>query len=62
MMAGVLLRELQAYFTCESNGHDPENPYNRLGFENLLNPGVTVMAFVLIMLVPVSIIFFVVDF
>ena len=54
--------EVLAYFTCEMNGYDPENPCSRSKFENLLNPGVATIAFMLIMLVPVSSIVFVVDF
>ena len=62
MVGNKLLRELLAYFACESSGHDPDNPCSRSGFENLLDPGVAIIAFVLIMLVPVSSIVFVVDF
>ena len=62
MVGNKLLRELLAYITCESSGHDPDNPCSLSGFENLLDPGVAIIVFVFIMLVPVSSIVFVVDF
>ena len=62
MVSHKLRKELITYFTCESRGHDADNPCSRSGFENLLNPGVATIAFVLIMLVPVSSSIFVVDY
>ena len=57
-----LKKELVTYFTCESRGHDADNPCSRSGFENLVNPGLTAITIVLIGLLPVSSSIFVVDY
>ena len=62
MVFDKLRTELITYFMCESRGHNADNPCSRSGFENLLNPGIATLAFVLSMLVPVSSSIFVVDY
>lgn len=47
---GSLLR----YFTCEQNGHDPNNPCDISQFRRLAYPWVTAAAFVLINLFPLA--------
>ena len=29
--------EISSYFTCEQNGHNPSNPCDQSGYENLTN-------------------------
>ena len=53
--------EIAAYFVCEQNGQDPSNPCSRSGFENLINPGLAVLAFTVSLLLPVVGFVFVVD-
>ena len=62
MVFDKLKKELVTYFTCESRGHDADNPCSRSGFENLVNPGLTAITIVLIGLIPVSSSIFVVDY
>ena len=49
-----LRKELVTYFTCESRGHNADNPCRRSGFKNLVYPGLTALTFVLIALIHVS--------
>ena len=40
--------ELQIYFNCEQYGHDPNDPCDRTGFEQLAFPAATAVSFILI--------------
>ena len=44
--------ELQIYFNCEQYGHDPNDPCDRTGFEQLAFPAATAVSFILIELSP----------
>ena len=56
-----LASEIAAYFLCEQNGYNLSNPCSRSGFENLINPGLAVLAFTLTSLAPIVSFVFVVD-
>ena len=60
--ADTLQTELLSYFLCEQDGHDPGNPCSREGFENIINPGVTTLSFILAMMAPSVNFVFVVDY
>ena len=44
--------QLEKYFICELNGHDPSNPCDRNRFRQLSNPGLTALTFILLGLFP----------
>ena len=48
-----LREELQIYFMCESQGHNPDNPCDRSQFERLRNPAITILSLTFILLAPV---------
>jgi ABC-type phosphate transport system permease subunit len=58
----TLRSELFSYFFCEQNGYDPDNPCSRSGFENLINPGITFLSFMLAMVAPAVNFVFVIDY
>ena len=60
--AATLQTELFSYFLCEQNGHDPDSPCSRAGFEGLINPGITILSFILAMLAPTVNFVFVIDY
>lgn len=58
----TLQTELFSYFICEQNGHNPDNPCSRSGFEGLIDPGITLLSFVLAMVAPAVNFVFVIDY
>ena len=48
-----LQEELQSYFVCESQGHDPDNPCDRSQFERLRYPTITILSLIFVLLAPV---------
>ena len=50
------------YFQCETPGHDPANPCDRSKFEGLLNPALSLLAYVMLLLFPVMNFTFVINF
>ncbi len=57
-----LQTELFSYFLCEQSGHDPDDPCSRSGFEDLVNPGVTILSIFMAMFAPFVNFVFVVDY
>ena len=51
--------DLEDYFTCEQDGHDPDNPCSRSRIENLINPFFTVASYVLLELLPLICLLFI---
>ena len=60
--ADTLQTELVSYFLCEENGHNPDSPCSRAGFEDLINPVVTILSFILALLAPFVNFVFVIDY
>ena len=60
-VADTLQTELTSRFLCEQNGHNPEHPCNRSGFENLINPGLNLLLILLSALTPFVNFAFVID-
>ena len=50
---GPLQKELQRYFICESQGHNPDNPCDRSQFEQLNYSAVFILSISMILLAPV---------
>ncbi len=61
---GTLQREVFSYFICEQNGHDSgsNDPCSRSGFENLINPGITLLSPLLTTIAPTVNFVFVIDY
>ncbi len=57
-----LNKQLTEYFLCEQSGYDPARPCSRSGFENLINPGVAFMSFIIGLLTPTVNFVFVIDY
>ena len=49
----LLWKELQIYFMCESQGHNPNDPCDRSQFERLSHPAVYTLSFSILLLAPV---------
>ena len=54
--------EFQKYFTCESNGHDPENPCDKSRLGELHQPVLEALTIIFLYLIPVVNLVFVFDF
>ena len=46
-------RRIFEYFTCEQNGHDPDEPCSRSNFEELTNPAWTTLSYMLLGMFPI---------
>ena len=58
----LLRKELQIYFMCESQGHNPDNPCDRSQFERFTYPTVFILSLSFVLLAPVVNFLFLVNF
>ena len=57
--ASQLFQEIEQYFICEANGHDPSNSCDRTAFERFT---ILIISYALLLLIPLVNMVYVVDF
>ncbi len=60
--ASKLFQEIEQYFICEANGHDPSNSCDRTAFERFQYPTILIISYALLLLIPLVNMVYVVDF